>query len=78
MRLFNIRYIAIIATAVMVALSCSDTTEQIDTPPTSEGRITLDISSPSQLFSEETTTGESSVHFKTMGGDITIDVVTNA
>lgn len=78
MRLFNIRHIATIATAVMVALSCSDTTEQIDTPPTSEGRITLDISSPSQLFSEETTTGESSVHFKTMGGDITIDVVTNA
>ncbi len=70
----NIRYIAIVVVLAMLA-ACGKT--EIDNkPPKSEGRIQLDISSDSSLFSS--LDGELAVGFKSRGGELALDVVTNA
>lgn len=69
-----LRYIAcFVAFATLV--SC-DKTEIDNTPPVSEGRIMLDISSESTLFT--TIDNQPTIGFKSRGGEIALDVVTNA
>lgn len=57
--------------------ACSETAEVEIIPPTSEGRTTLELSSESPLLKmqEEALTGE--IGFKSRGGEVAIDVLTN-
>lgn len=60
---------------MLVAVACNES--NIDNnPPQSPGRTTLELSSESTLFSSKD--GECSVGFKVRGGELAIDVVTNA
>lgn len=69
--------IAITATA-LISVACSDNPDVKIEPPMSEGRTTIALSSDSELFSENADTGEAYVRFKTRGGEVALDVVTNA
>lgn len=69
----NIRYIAFMLLVATLA-ACSQT--EIDSrPPQSEGRVQLDVSSESKLFSNEG--DEPAINFKSRGGELVLDVVTN-
>lgn len=69
----DFRYITF---ALLVALlaSCSET-EIDNTPPQSDGRVQLDVSSDSGLFA--TIDGVPTIGFKSRGGELVLDVVTN-
>ena len=69
----NFRYIAF---ALLVALFAACSQTEIDnTPPQSEGRVQLDVSSDSGLFA--TIDGVPTIGFKSRGGELMLDVVTN-
>ena len=69
------RYIYIIA-AILAAVSCGKAIQPID-PPVSEGRVTLEVSSESRQLemSEDGLAGN--LLFKTRGGAVVLDVLTN-
>ena len=69
------RYLYILA-AIAVAFSCGKDPQLVE-PPVSEGRVTLEISSESRQLemSEDGLAG--SVLFKTKGGSVVLDVLTN-
>lgn len=69
----NFRYIAFSLLVVMFA-ACSQT-EIDNTPPQSEGRVQLDVSSDSGLFA--TIDDVPTIGFKSRGGELRLDVVTN-
>lgn len=69
----TLRYVAF-ALLVLLATACSQT-EIDNTPPKSEGRVQLDVSSESGLFSTED--GAPTIGFKSRGGELVLDVVTN-
>ena len=58
---------------VLAAVACGEDPDVEITPPASEGRLTIELSSQSDLFDRE----ECGVRFKARGGEILIDVVTN-
>lgn len=70
------RYILITA-ALIAAMSCGKEEPQPVEPPVSEGRVTLDISSDNHqlVMSDDGLTGD--ILFKSKGGKIVIDVLTN-
>ncbi len=69
----NFRYITF---ALLVALFAACSQTEIDnTPPQSEGRVQLDVSSESGLFA--TIDGVPTIGFKSRGGELLLDVVTN-
>lgn len=69
------RYLYILA-AIAVAFSCGKDPQPVE-PPVSEGRVTLEVSSESRQLemSEDGLAG--SVLFKTKGGSVILDVLTN-
>lgn len=73
----SMRYIAMMVAALLMA-ACNDTQEIDNTPPASAGRISLETASESPLYTLDEESGEASVRFKSRGGDLVIDVVTNA
>ena len=58
---------------VLAAVACGEDPDVEIAPPASEGRLTIELSSQSDLFDRE----ECGVRFKARGGEILIDVVTN-
>lgn len=60
------------------AVACSEEPDVDPIPPTSEGRINLDISSDSSLFTLADDGKGGEVRFKQRGGEVAIDVLTNA
>ena len=70
------RHFRYIAFALLVALMAACSQTEIDnTPPQSEGRVQLDINSESGLFA--TIDDVPTIGFKSRGGELTLDVVTN-
>ena len=70
----HLRYILYLV-AVAAFASCSETVVD-NTPPVSEGRVMLDVSSESGLFA--TIDQKPTIGFKSRGGELVLDVVTNA
>ena len=69
----TLRYIAFAMLATLF-VACNET--EIDNrPPQSDGRIQLDVTSDSALFSNGE--DESTISFKSRGGELVLDVVTN-
>ena len=58
--------------------ACSEDPDVEPVPPTSEGRINLDISSDSSLFDLADDGKSGNVRLKQRGGSLAIDIVTNA
>ena len=58
---------------VLAAVACGEDPDVEIAPPASEGRLTIELSSQSDLFDRE----ECGIRFKARGGEILIDVVTN-
>lgn len=69
------RYIYIIA-AILVACACGKTPQPME-PPVSEGRVTLEVYSDSKLLDMAQDGLSGNVHFKTRGGSLAVDVLTN-
>ena len=74
MKLFK-KILSLVALATLIA-ACEESNEIDNTPPQSEGRITLDVDSESSLFSSNES--GSTIGFKSRGGELALDVVTNA
>lgn len=70
----NFRYIAL--TLLVALLAACNETEIDSTPPQSEGRVQLDVCSESVLFSS--VDGQAAIGFKSRGGELSLDVITNA
>ncbi len=64
--------------AALLIAGCNDTPEIDNTPPAATGRTSLEIRSESSLYSVNEESGEASVRFKSRGGELVVDVVTNA
>lgn len=62
---------------MICAVACKETPEQEIVPPTSEGRVTLTVSSESSLLSMEEGGAAGKVLFRSRGGELFVDVVTN-
>lgn len=69
----TLRYITLALLATLF-VAC-DETEIDNTPPQSDGRIQLDVTSDSNLFANGE--DESTISFKSRGGELVLDVVTN-
>lgn len=69
------RYLLIIL-AICLAVSCGKEPEPI-VPPVSEGRVTLAVTAESHLFTPDQDGTSADVHFKTKGGSVAMDVITN-
>ena len=69
----QLQYIAFVLIVALMA-ACSQT-EIDNTPPQSEGRVQLDVNSESGLFA--TIDGVPTIGFKSRGGELMLDVVTN-
>lgn len=69
------RYIYIFM-AMALALSCGKEPEPVE-PPVSEGRVTLQVTSDSRQLESAEDGLSGSVKFKTRGGSLTLDVLTN-
>ena len=69
------RYIYIFM-AMVLALSCGKEPEPVE-PPVSEGRVTLQVTSDSRQLESAEDGLSGSVKFKTRGGSLTLDVLTN-
>ncbi|MEE1099669.1 MAG: hypothetical protein UHY58_07080 [Alistipes sp.] len=74
MKLFR-KILSLVALATLIA-ACEESNEIDNTPPQSEGRITLEVDSESSLFSSNES--GSTIGFKSRGGELALDVVTNA
>lgn len=61
----------------LFALSCSENPDVEIIPPQSDGRTTLEVSSDSPLLVMQEGGAEGSIGFKTRGGELAIDVLTN-
>lgn len=57
--------------------ACKEQGEDVITPPTSEGRLMLEVTSESALFSMNEAGSEGEVLFRSRGGELFVDVVTN-
>lgn len=69
----TLRYITLALLATLF-VACNET-EIDNTPPQSDGRIQLDVTSDSNLFANGE--DESTISFKSRGGELVLDVVTN-
>ena len=69
----TLRYITLALLATLF-VACNET-EIDNTPPQSDGRIQLDVTSDSNLFANGD--DESTISFKSRGGELVLDVVTN-
>lgn len=75
MKIRNLIYIILLAAGVA---ACGPETPDEILPPTSEGRLTLEVSSESPLLKiESETANEGSVQLRSKGGELAIDVLTN-
>ena len=72
----KIRRLIYIAALVAFATSCVDDVPAEIVPPQSEGRLTLEVSSENPLFAMNGAS-EGNVLFRTRGGEIVLDVLTN-
>ncbi len=72
-KLYNILVCSALYAVMCVA--CNDAPVEQTIPPVSKGQITIDISSDSPLYADHDNYAE--VKFKSRGGDVAIDVVTN-
>jgi len=70
------RYIHIIWALALAAVSCVKPQEQIELP-VSPGRVTLEVSSDSRSVEMSPDAGTGTVSFKTKGGSVVLDVLTN-
>lgn len=68
----------VVAAVALFSAACGDNPDVTIDLPVSEGRTTINLSSDSELFSSDSETGDASIQFKTRGGDVVVDVVTNA
>ncbi len=75
MKIYRILLLFVIAAFTMT--SCSENPDVEILPPTSDGRVTLDVSSDSPLLVMQDGGMEGSIGFKTRGGKLAVDVVTN-
>lgn len=69
----TLRYITLALLATLF-VACNET-EIDNTPPQSDGRVQLDVTSDSNLFANGE--DESTISFKSRGGELVLDVVTN-
>lgn len=69
------RYIYFIA-AIIALCACGKTPQPVE-PPVSEGRVTLEVYSDSRLLDMSQDGLAGNVHFKTKGGSLMVDVLTN-
>ena len=68
----------IYALALMVGVvACTETPDVEIIPPVSEGRLTLEVTSESPLFELGEGGAEANVLFRSRGGEVVIDVLTN-
>lgn len=61
----------------MGMVACKEQGEDVVTPPTSEGRLMLEVASESTLLSMNEAGSEGEVLFRSRGGELFVDVVTN-
>lgn len=69
------RYIYLLA-AIIAVCACGKTPQPVE-PPVSEGRVTLEVYSDSRLLEMDKDGLTGKVHFKTKGGALMVDVLTN-
>ena len=62
---------------ILGTMACGEEPDIDITPPESEGRLTIALSSESTLFEHVEGDNCSMVNFKSRGGELTIDVITN-